>query len=318
MDRRGTRIRLLKLGAALALCQAAAAATPAPELRAARWLAPEARIRALSERPAECFVPPGDPQQRASAEIGRAAFRTPLLLGGQAARAGLSCESCHRAGRGNPDFLFAGLSGAPGTADVTSSLMSSHRGNQRFDPVPIPDLALPGKIPRDAGGTALRDFIRGLIVEEFDGAEPPERVLDGVVAYVRAIDGRSCGAETAIALADQLDDIARARGAALQALALEDRATARLMLSAMRTALGLIDERYPGPAFERHRRTLRTADRDLLAIQHALDRGDSRTSARLEHWEQGAEDWIPALRRDEPRSLYDAERLRLALQDGDD
>ncbi|MGF7473737.1 hypothetical protein WFJ45_23635, partial [Salmonella enterica subsp. enterica serovar Minnesota] len=73
-----------------------------------------------------------------SARIGRAAFNSPLLLGGQAARAGLSCASCHRNGRGNPDFHFPGISGAPGTADVTASLLSSHRGDGQFNPKPIP------------------------------------------------------------------------------------------------------------------------------------------------------------------------------------
>nr|QQZ49991.1 hypothetical protein JKL49_25640 [Phenylobacterium glaciei] len=63
--------------------------------------------------------------------------------GGQAARAGVACETCHRSGRSNPDFLFPGVSGPPGSADVTSSLFSSHRGDGIDDPVPIPDLSGP-------------------------------------------------------------------------------------------------------------------------------------------------------------------------------
>ena len=125
---------------------------------------------------------PADPAERARIEVGRAAFRTPLLLGGQAARLGLSCESCHANGRGNPAFRFPGLSGAPGTADVTAPLMSARRGDEVFDPRPIPDLAAPGKVARVRGDPALGAFVRGLIVEEFDGREPPPAVLDGLVA----------------------------------------------------------------------------------------------------------------------------------------
>ena len=121
-----------------------AAAAPAdPPIRAERWLAPAARLTALTREPAECLARPGSVSAAKSIAIGRTAFRAPLLLGGQAARAGLSCSSCHRNGRGNPDFLFPGISGAPGTADVTASLLSSHRGDGIFNPRPIPDLAGP-------------------------------------------------------------------------------------------------------------------------------------------------------------------------------
>src|SRR5687768_90851 len=71
--------------------------------------------------------------------------------------------------RGNPDFLFPGLSGAVGTADVTSSIMSSHRGDGTINPKPIPDLAGPPAeriVSRAAESRALESFIRGLIVEE--------------------------------------------------------------------------------------------------------------------------------------------------------
>jgi tetratricopeptide (TPR) repeat protein len=64
--------------------------------------------RALSAEPAECLVEPAGAEARRSVAIGRIAFRAPLLLGGQAARAGMSCATCHRNGRGNPDFLFPG------------------------------------------------------------------------------------------------------------------------------------------------------------------------------------------------------------------
>ena len=97
----------------------------------------------------------------------------------------MSCATCHPSGRGNPAFLLPELSDKPGTADVTSSLMSSHRGNGVFDPKPIPDLTVPGKVSRDPASPALATFVHGLITEEFDGNEPPPVAFEGLLAYLR-------------------------------------------------------------------------------------------------------------------------------------
>src|SRR3954454_1234593 len=202
--------RALAAAAALFLC---GASTPTElPLRDARWLLSADLAADLTHEPPECRSPSHDAALRRSEEIGRAAFRAPLLLGGQAARAGLSCSSCHRNGRGNPDFLFPGISGAPGTADVTASLLSSHRGDGIFNPRPIPDLAGPvtaRKVSRDRGDPALAAFITGLITQEFDGPEPSPRVLAGVVDYVRALSPAGCGrgATVPITLETYLRDI---------------------------------------------------------------------------------------------------------------
>src|SRR5829696_3684319 len=165
MDRRKTRPRFL-IAAALPLLLAAAGDVPELPIKEARWLAPSRLVEGLTTQPAECFQPPKAPVERTSAAIGRVAFRAPLLLGGQGARAGLSCASCHRNGRGNPHFTFPSLSGHPGTADVTSSLMSTTRGDSTFNPKPIPDLAAASfQVSRDADKAELKNFIRGLIVE---------------------------------------------------------------------------------------------------------------------------------------------------------
>lgn len=273
---------------------------------------PSDRLTALTTEPAECVgsVPP---DATSSFELGRSAFRTPLLLGGQAARAGLSCASCHRGGRNNPSFAFPGLSGAPGTADVTSSIMSSHRGNGIFDPVPIPDLASPGKVNRR--GPGLRSFIHGLIVEEFDGAEPPARVLDGLATYVAALSAGACPTPRTrdISVDEYLDDVRRASRAALEAWRSGDPATARLMIAGARTALGLIDERFALPGLEGHRRALHKADSGLLSVQQALDRRAQDIDARIAAWNAASEGWIPALRGEAQRSLFNADKLRAAL-----
>ena len=93
------------------------------------------------------------------------------------------------------DFHFPGISGAPGTADVTASLMSSHRGDGIFNPRPIPDLAGDParlKVSRDPRREDLKRFIHGLVTQEFDGPEPSAAVLDGLTNYVRSLSARAC------------------------------------------------------------------------------------------------------------------------------
>jgi len=312
LDRTGPgRLILILAGGLLA-----AAAPSALPIRAARWLAPDERLAALSRQPVECARPPAAGPEQALFDIGRTAFRTPVLLGGQAARAGLNCASCHANGRRNSAFLFPGLSGAAGTADVTSSLMSSHRGNGTFDPKPIPDLAVPVKVSRDPADPALRRFMHGLIVEEFDGAEPPPLILDGLGVYVRA--SRAEGCDTAgtepVRLAAALSDIREAIGAAQVALAQGDRPAARLMISGARAMLGTIDERFTLPGMATERERLRTADAGLLAVRQGMDGGTADAAQQLNHWLKQMPGWSAPLLRAEQRSLYDRRRLAEALR----
>jgi hypothetical protein len=283
-------------------------------LRAARWLPADRQSHALMFEPSECLKKNPDGKNSRSVAIGRAAFRTPLLLGGQAARAGLSCSSCHRNGRGNPDFLFSGLSGAPGTADVTSSLMSSHRGDGIVNPTIIPDLGGPEhsrKISRDASTAQLEKFIRGLIVEEFDGPEPSKMTIDGLASYVRMLSPSACRfpAEQKIQLTNYLSDARKAVQAAQFALDAKDPATARLMLASARTALGMINERYAAAELSHDRQLLQIADLELAAIQNAIDTGADDISLRMVTWRSKMPRWEKILKRDEALSLFNPEHL---------
>ncbi len=317
MDRRRQATRFLT-GVAVAVAGIAVAGVAMqPPLRAARWLPADRQAHALAYEPTECLLRATDPQALHAIAIGRAAFRTPLLLGGQAARAGLSCNSCHRNGRGNPDFRFPGLSGLPGTADVTSSLMSSHRGDGVDNPKAIPDLSGAEdklKISRAPADRKLETFIHGLIVEEFDGPEPTAMTLDDLAYYVRALSPRGCPTlpEQPIRLADYVSDARAAAQATQFALDAHDRATARLMLASARSALGMIDERYATPALARDRRLLREADLELAAIQDAADAGKSDTTLRIAAWLAKTPRWSKLLERDEPQSRFNAERLATA------
>jgi hypothetical protein len=234
--------------------------------------------------------------------IGRIAFRTPLLLGGQAARAGMSCATCHVNGRGNPAFLFPGLSGAPGTADVTASLMSSHRGDGIFNPKPIPDLAGPAaklKVSRTAPG-ALETFIHGLVAEEFDGPEPPPEVLAALAAYVRVLDPAACrGGEAPLRLSDRLGEI----DSAIALARTSEGETRRLLLAAARSTLGAIDERFAG--LDADRALLRAADADLNAIR--------LNEAGFGRWDGTWPGRKRRLLKDETRSLYAPARVAAAF-----
>ena len=308
MDRRRRRAWTLALVLALG-ASGGLRADPAPALRAMRWIAAETDpVGVFTTAPTECLKRPTTAPERLSVEIGRAAFRTPLLLGGQAARAGLSCESCHRSGRDNPDFQFPGASGAPGTADVTLSLFSSHRGNSFNDPKTIPDLSG----PRDrlkVAPNALPTFIRGLIVEEFDGAEPTPATLTGLAAYVSALRPEACprNAQTPITPAALLADARRAVRAAQGA---NDARTAILMIAAARAQLGLIHERYGTLSTEQAR--LRKADAALAALQNVLRRDRREATKMASDWHIASEPLKRALEAKVGLSLFNPSRLSQA------
>lgn len=311
MDRRRRRTGALALAGAAVLTVAASAEIAQP-LQALHWVAPDADpVAVFATEPTECLARPADPATAQAVEVGRAAFRTSLLLGGQAARAGLTCESCHRGGRGNPDFLFPGASGAPGTADVTLSLFSSHRGNGVHDPKPIPDLSGPRdrlKVPSDQ----LPAFIRGLIVEEFDGREPPPAILEGLAAYVRALSPAACPAPARAPAgpAPLMDDARRALAAAGRAYAAGDLPTAVLTIAAARARLGLLDERYKPLPAETAR--LRAADAALADLQQSIREGRPDTGAALARWVHDSRRLESALIARQGRSLFNPDRLRAA------
>jgi hypothetical protein len=318
LDRRRARAGRLILALGAAVAAAALAAETERPLRAQRWLAAGPDMaRALSLAPRECLTRPPQPQEALAVEVGRAAFRTPVLLGGQAARAGLSCESCHQAGRDNPRFQFPGVSGAPGTADVTSSLLSTHRGNGTDDPRTIPDLSGPRsglKVDQARESRALESFIRGLVVEEFDGPEPAPAVLGGLAAYVRALEPSACPAEADEPLSAglYLEDARRAARAATTLAARGDRDAARLMVAAARARLGLIDERFAGPDLAAVRARLRGADRALAQAAEAL-RAGRPAQRELAAWLAGSEALERALARREAASLFNPARLKVAV-----
>jgi hypothetical protein len=314
MDRwRRAALGFAAAGLALGL---GAAAGFDPPLRAMRWLAPGTNVaRAVGSKPAECLPHMiADPDQAYLIALGRTAFRTPLLIGGQAARAGLACEGCHLNGRNNPDFHFPGVSGPPGTADITSSLFSSHRGDGVDNPSPIADLGGPKRalvIDQSATSPALETFVHGLVTEEFDGPEAPPAVIKGLAEYLRAQDPAVCAAapRVPVTLNSMMTEARRAVEAGQAALAHGDQPTALLMVQAGRSQLALIFERYDGPALSRDRLTVQAADLDLAAALDDLRSGKANAADRLTAWRVRSRQWEKSLARDEPRSLFAPARL---------
>jgi len=315
VDRQGRAAAVLGAGLAAIFVLAAAGKTDLGVVHAARWLAPGAdRVRDLAWLPTECLTPATDPQGVYEIEVGRAAFRTSLTLGGQASRAGLACDSCHRDGRNNPDFFFPGLSGAPGTADVTTALFSSHRDDGIDNPKPIPDLSGPKsrlKISQAPGDPALQGFIHGIVTQEFDGAEPPPAVMAGLAAYVRALSPAACPAAELEPLraATYINNARRAVLTAIAALDRKDPATAAFVIDAARSQLGLVYERYDQPQSDAARASLHAADLQLVAAVADVREGAPRGREKLSAWLAALPSWTAVVERQEPQSLFNVARL---------
>lgn len=291
---------------------AALFASPTPSLQSLRWIEAGKEVEAIATQPSACLT--FEPRDKVMVQAGMALFNTPTLLGGQAAKADLSCASCHGNGRDNPHFLLPSLSGAAGTADVTSSFFSAARGNAAHDPARIPDLAKPGKISRARGDKTLEQFIRDLVVEEFSGNEPSPAALSTISSYVRSIgicaDGEN--ARPNRRLQDQLDLIEAALDGAAFMQQQGDAPTANLLIGSARHQLGLIHERYAAKQLTGERRLLRDASIRLAAIAEAGN--DAMIVRSLQMWRKDFNrKLIPRLVAGEPYSLYTRKRITAAL-----
>jgi hypothetical protein len=302
----------LALGTAIPLWVTVRAGDGVP-IREMRWTARAFHLSAIGGTPSACLNPPDDEADLVA--IGQAAFRAPLLLGGQAARNGMSCATCHRNGRGNTAFQFPGLSGEPGTADVTSSIMSRKRGDGIFNPVHIPDLVMDTpKVSRARNTGELRQFIHGLVTEEFDGVEPPPLILDGLVAYVRALDKNAClEQEEALTLDSHISDITIALFGAATAYRHKDMQSAALLVGGARATLGLIFERYASDDLAAERRIILAYDAQLAQIERAFAASDMQGVARAMRRSIDPGTVLLRVKASRGQSLYDVKHLMKAV-----
>lgn len=150
------------------------------------WLDDQAEIGHLPAARSAGPPPSDDPRLA----LGELVFRAPGILGGEARRAGLSCESCHPNGGANTAFFIPGLSSAPGTVDVTHGAWNPANDDGIANPLRIPPLwnvARTAPYGHMGEFDDLPSFVRHVIVDEFAGAEPPPALLDALVAYLTAL-----------------------------------------------------------------------------------------------------------------------------------
>ena len=311
------------ISASLAAALLAAACSYAPKVsddapRASdvvqlRWIAKGAdRVEVLTSLPPACETAPPDSATAEKRRLGKIAFESPALLGGAAARMGLACSSCHLNGRGNPDFFLEGLSGKPGTADVTSSVLSKVRGNQDFDPRPIPDIALrDGKQIKDRTGLEFSAKVHGLVEEEFDGQQAPAQVFDAVMAYLDGLDPSACVSQARVPLGVERDIDAVSAAFRAGSGAELDRASQVFFMRAARFRLERIHERFAAPGQAALRERLVRLSRSLGDAAERIRAGDNPVAEDFIQPEWA--EWRAALKAEEPRSLYNPDVLRAML-----
>ena len=140
------------------------------------------------EQPRNILVPLSkDPEMRFLEVLGEIAFQAPEILGTVARRSGLSCQACHINGTINPNLFIDGVSASKGGLDVTSGLFDPAADDSVFNHHrDVPSLRGIRATPpygREGKFSTLRGFTEHVIVDEFGGAAPSERLLDALVAY---------------------------------------------------------------------------------------------------------------------------------------
>ena len=269
------------------------------EIEALNWIGDTADpLTHVLREPASC-VRDDTP---AAVTRGELLFESPLILGGQAAKIGLSCAACHRNGRDNPDFFLVGISGAPGTADVSNGFFSKQRADEIFNPVPIPDLTSTDgrtRVNRFELGI-LEAFLAAQVVEEFEGQLPSQMIVDDLAAYIRALDDEYCTADQT-KMQSWRDELKLLRAGAAYINA-EASPTEGAYIDAMRAALGRLNARYQAAASESVRDYLITLSRKLQAYPESTVTDEDLNTLEDQ------------LRVHDPRSFYQAETLAAALR----
>ena len=123
--------------------------------------------------------------------LGDMAFDSSFIFGEPAQSLGISCNSCHNKSITNPNFIIPGLSSRAGGMDVSNSFFAPHANNGHFDALDIPDLRgirFTAPYGRNGRFESLNDFVRNVIVNEFNGPEPDPLLLDGLIAYMFEFD----------------------------------------------------------------------------------------------------------------------------------
>ena len=156
-----------------------------------RWLAwPGSLTAGLTRRAKEFQRSPKDAEERFWVGLGAVVFRAPTVLGLEARRIGMTCETCHGSGDANRRFFVAGLSSKPRTVDLTSAAFNRLADDGRFNPIRIPSLrGIAATAPYGHRGrfATLRAMTRHVIVDEFAGKPPAPNEMRALIAYLRGL-----------------------------------------------------------------------------------------------------------------------------------
>jgi len=215
------------------------------------WAKPDVDItKLLSAEPNECLKPITKAAETHDIALGRMAFRSPFLLGGQATRKGLTCQACHTQGVRNENFFIIGLSEEPGTADVSNFHFSDELGDEVFNPTPIPSLSDDiQNVDYDPQKPDFEDFVTRLITKEFTGKNPSPEIKSALLKYLRQLDDTQCQVKTLIG-PDLLAYKVKIIGQSFDTLSQNSftQATRNFLAAALRIELGRLDSRFPNVA----------------------------------------------------------------------
>ena len=132
-----------------------------------------------------------DESETALIALGDMAFDSSFIFGNPARALGINCNTCHNKSITNPNLFIPGLSRRPGGMDISNSYFAPHANNGHFDPLDIPDLRgirFTAPYGRNGRFESLSEFVRNVIVNEFNGPEPDPMLLDGLLAYMLEFD----------------------------------------------------------------------------------------------------------------------------------
>ncbi len=248
-----------------------------------RWAAPDVNLtQLLSTEPNECLKPVIQSDDLQNIALGRMAFRSPFLLGGQASRRGLTCQACHSQGARNEHFFVIGLSKTAGTADISSFHFSSELGDEVFNPTPIPSLSDDIRnVDYDPAKPDLENLITQLITKEFTGENPSPEIKSALIQYLRQLDDSYCS-NTVLTGADLLAYKIKIIDQTFEALEQNSftPATQNFLAAALRAELGRLNSRFPKTDSVRS---------ELFSISQSLNmRGEDITPTQIS---RAAQQW---------------------------
>lgn len=275
---------------------------------AASWLHPNTPLEVITSSYLECL----NPAAPAAAVLGRLAFESPALLGGQSARMGLSCSACHLSARGNAHFYLEGISGVAGTADVSQSFLSTAGGNDNFSPKPIPDLAVSAqRVIKDRSSELFREKLKQLIEVEFDGQEALPEVFEAVLTYLANIDQQYCTSLTATEAKFWASDWQRLSETIVllqQAFEVEDNTLADFLIRVARYRLENIYRASSLADNKRLNTKLVESSRALVLLK--AQRSKQEKLNGLLQWQRKSQLLIPLLQKTSAKSAYNAKALQ--------